>query len=526
VPTKATVVNSAGATPAQITVTINLDPANQPVLLPTYATTDAIRLAVDFDMTLSNQVTINTAVSPATATVVVAPYATIATSAQDTKPIRVRGPLVNSSVNVGTFSVYVRPFTDEVNTAGSLTIFNDANTVFTLDGTAYVGFTAGIGALSQASAGSTMTSTITTYEPTSTPSAVGGTAAKFHSVYVVAGSTLEDFYTYGLEGEVIARSGNTLTVRGATFDANSAQLVEFTETPDAVVTIGPGTIVTEDGVAATGLNYNSIAVGQHIIARGLCPVCAAQGVPPSAAAPFDATGSTATNTGSVRLIPTQLYGSLVSSATGSLALNLQNINQYPASIYNFAGNGGTAPTPASFTVSTANATVPTAAVGDPLFVAGYVSPFATAPPDFLATTVNAEASVPARMIVAWSGTGSTAPFSSLTATGFVLNRADAAFSSGVIRVGAESIDITTLAASPHVVPQTATPPTAAGLPSVFIPLFATGSSATTVTAVSSWATFESTLGNLASAPVLKMDARGTYNRATNTFSAATIYFIN
>jgi hypothetical protein len=59
-----------------------------------------------------------------------------------------------------------------------------------------------------------------------------------------------------------------------------------------------------------------------------------------------------------------------------------------------------------------------------------------------------------------------------------------------------------------------------------MPLFATGSTATAVTEVSSWATFESTLGNLASAPVLKMDARGTYNRATNTFSAATINFVN
>jgi len=35
---------------------------------------------------------------------------------------------------------------------------------------------------------------------------------------VVAGATLEDYYTSGLEGDVIARSGNTLTVRGATLE--------------------------------------------------------------------------------------------------------------------------------------------------------------------------------------------------------------------------------------------------------------------------------------------------------------------
>ena len=70
-----------------------------------------------------NTVTINTGVTPATATVVVTPYVTMATSAQDTKHIRIRGPLVNSSVNVGTFSIFVRPFNDEVNSAGSLIHF-------------------------------------------------------------------------------------------------------------------------------------------------------------------------------------------------------------------------------------------------------------------------------------------------------------------------------------------------------------------------------------------------------------------
>ncbi len=522
VPVQATVHDSTGVVPTTITVTINLDPANQPLIRPTYASTDAIRLAIDMDMALSNTVTVNSTVTPATATVVVTPYVTMATSAQDTKLIRIRGPLVNSSVNVGTFSIFVRPFYDEVNSAGSLTLFNDANTLFTLDGTIYAGSAAGIGAMSQASAGSTMTSTIATFEPTTTPSAVGGTAGKFHSIYVVAGSTLEDFYTDGLEGDVIARSGNTLTLRGTTLFATAAEVVLYTESPpDAVVTVGPSTIVTEDGVNATGLTYNSIAVGQHIIARGLYSLSSTKAIQ------LDATGSTATNTGSVRLVPTELFGSVVSSATGSATLSLQNINQYPASVYNFAGNGATAPTAANFVIDTANAgTLPTLSAADLLWVEGYVSPFGSAPPDFLATAVHDESTMPARMVVTWSGAGSTAPFTSLTAAGFVLNLADAHLASAVLRFGAASIDMHTLTASPEVVPQTATPPAAAGLPSIFIPLFGTGNTTTAVNVVSTWATFETTLGSLASAPVLRMDARGTYNPATNTFSAATINFVN
>ena len=241
--------------------------------------------------------------------------------------------------------------------------------------------------MSKASAGSTMTSTIATFEPTLTPSAVGGTAGKFHSIYVLAGSTLEDFYTDGLEGEVIARSGNTLTLRGTTLFATAAEVVLFNDVlgqpTDAIVTVGPSTIVTEDGVNATGLTYNSIAVGQHIIARGLYSLSSTN------RSLLDATGSTAVNTGSVRLVPTELFGTVVSSATGSATLNLQNINQYPVSVYNFAGNGATAPTAANFVVDTANAgTLPTLSAADLLWVDGYVSPFGSAPPDFLATVVN------------------------------------------------------------------------------------------------------------------------------------------
>ncbi len=88
-------------------------------------------------------------------------------------------------------------------------------------------------------------------------------------MYVVAGGTLEDFFTDGMEGDVIARSGNTLTVRGGTLFANAAQVIQY-EDLDSQVIIGPGTLVTADGVSTLGaLDFNSIAVGQHITARGL-----------------------------------------------------------------------------------------------------------------------------------------------------------------------------------------------------------------------------------------------------------------
>ena len=130
---------------------------------------------------------------------------------------------------------------------------------------------------------------------------------------------------------MIARSGNTLTVRGATLFLNDGQTL-YINTPDAVVILGPSTIVTaDDNPALTGLNYNSVAVGQHIIARGIYEL------PASGVTTLDATGNSSTNTGSVRLISTQLWGPLVSSATGSLAMNLQTIDNWPVSNYDFTG---------------------------------------------------------------------------------------------------------------------------------------------------------------------------------------------
>ena len=520
-PVKVSVVDPSGATPTTIAVTATFDPNNELILQPTYATSNALRLAVNYDMSASNKVNLTT--SPPKLTV--KPFMSVATTAADNKLIRVRGPLINSSVNIGanigTYTVVVRPFFDEVSSLGTDTIFNDANTVYTLSGTTYVG-SPGITALSQTSAGSTETAAYTTFEPTPTPAA-GVTAGIFHSKYVVAGGTLEDFFTDGLEGDVIARSGNTLTVRGGTLFANAAQLIQY-EDLDSQVIVGPGTQVTADGVATPGaLNYNSIAVGQHIVARGLYSVSSGVTI-------LDSTGSTA-DTGSVRLQSTELFGSLLSSTAGSLQLNLNSIGNWPVSVYNFAGNGAGAaqdPRAANFAVNTGALTLPTVAAGDPLWIDGYVAPFGSAPPDFLARGVNAEPGVPGTLAVTWTGTGTAAPFATLTAGGLTINLTNAAFGSGRLRIGAESIDITTLSATPNIVPAVAVP-AANGLP-LFTPRFSVGPGAISASATSpilSFNDFAAFVTRLTTTfatptPATQFVARGFYARASNTFTASSI----
>jgi hypothetical protein len=516
VPTAATIVDPSGAPMTAVTLTVNLDPNNLLILQPTFATSNALRLAFNFDLSASNS--INLATTPPTVTA--KPYVSVSTTEPDSKLIRVRGALINSSVTTGTYTVVVRPFFDEVNSLGIDTIFNDANTVYTFGGNTYVG-PSGLTPLSQTSAGSTVVAAFTTFEPTTTP-APGINAGIFHSKYVVAGGTLEDFFTYGVEGDVTARNGNTVTLHGATLFANAAQLVQF-EPLDSTVLLGPATQVTADGVSTLGpLNYNSIAVGQHITARGLFSQAA------NGAITLDSTGASATDTGSVRLMSTELFGSELSSSAGSLGLNLQFINNWPVSVYNFAGNGATTPTPGNFLVNTGSLTLPTFAAGDPVWVDGYVSPFGSAPPDFLAQSVSAEASVPATLVVNWTGTGTTAPFATLTATGLSIDLANAAFGSGQLRVGAETVDIKTLSASPNIVPDVAANAPTSGLP-LYSPVFSVGPGAITenvVNPIQSFNGFGAFVTQLnttfAATPATRFVARGLYNRAANTFTASSI----
>ena len=519
-PVKVNVVDPTGAAVTTVAVTVNLDPQGGLVLQPTFATSNALRLAFNFDMTASNKVNMTT--SPPTVTV--EPYMSVATTAADSKLIRVRGPLINSSTSLSTYTVVVRPFFDEVNSLGIDTIFNDANTIYTYGGLTYVG-APGITALSQASAGSTITAAFCTFEPTPTPQA-GVIAGIFHSVYVVAGSTLEDFFTEGLEGDVIARSGNTLTVRGGTLDANAAEVIQY-EDLDSQVLLGPATQVTADGVSTFGtLNSNSIAVGQHITARGLYSVNAA-GV-----TVLDSTGSSV-DTGSVRLQSTELFGTLNSTASGSLQLNVQNIENYPVSVYNFAGNGVSAaqdPVAANFTVNTGALTLPAAAPGDPLWIDGYVAPFGTAPPAFTAFSVNAEPAVPATLAVVWTGTGTAAPFATLTPTGLTIDLTNAAFGSGQLRIGADAINLTTLSATPNIVPAVAVPAATTGLP-LFNPRFSVGAAANpdvaTNTPIMSFITFAAFVTQLNTTfatptPATQFVARGMYDNTSNTFTASSI----
>ena len=593
VPQQATVVGPNGLAMTTVSVTVNFDPLHPLVITGTFASTSAERLAIDFDLVASNY--INRSTNPAT--VVVRPFFTVGIKPSDTKLVRVRGPLINSSVgatagsnigptipaptpapgDVGTYSVFVRPFYDEVDSLGSLSLFNSAKTLYTINGASYVGV-AGISALQALSAGTTMTVAYTTFtpdiNPLTSPPATGGT---FFPVYVLGGSTAEDIFTEGLSGYVVARDGNTVTLRNWTFIFNDDEIfinqieplqLPPTTTADAKLLLGPNTTVTVDNSTSI-LNSDAVSVGQYIMARGILPNLNTVLDPVMT---LDATGDTAEDTGSVRILNSQVFGSLVSSANGSLVMNAQTINGWPVSVFDFTGNGASAtPTPAAFAVNTGTLALPItsagvpAAAGDTLWVNGIMSAFGSAPPDFNATAVNSEASVqvvggygttpapgnstapgdlvcgvgsqvctPASLQVNWPS-GTTTPFTGLSTDGFSIDLTNAQLQTAQILIGGEAIPLTSLPVNPQIVPTTSpvtptfSPQYTVGNPTTSS-IFPTSTTDFPATAINCFALFFSFVDEVnrtmnSANPALQLQARGVYNRATNMFYATTVNLV-
>ena len=541
---------TTGAAPTTYSVKVAFDPANPLVITPTFSSTSAQRLAIDFNLAASGRVVLTT--NPAT--VLVRPYLTAGVLPDDTKLIRVRGPLINSNLGLGTYTVYVRPFYDEANNIGTLTLFNQPNTIYTINGNTYVG-QPGLKAMTLLSAGTTIVAGYTTFQPTvNTNPSPPSTAGKFNLVYVVGASTLEDQYTEGLSGDVIRRVGDTVTLLGSTLFLNTANTYTYEVAPTQLL-VGSGTIVTADNNSTlTGLNSGSVAVGQHVSARGIYSVLA------NGTVQLDATGTSSTNTGSVRLQTTEFWGSLVSSAAGSLVMNLNTINDWPVSGYDFTGNGASAadnPSPTAFSVNTAGLTLPLGtAAGDPVWVNGFLTRFGSAPPDLDADAANNQLSVqtaggqaggaastapgvetcgvgsqvcnPGSLQVIWtSPPGTVAPFVTVSSAGFTIDLKQAEFLSGVIRIGPQSIDLTS-------VPAVTVVPTTLPVTSTFTPRYAFGdpgvTGATTAPNISVYSSFSDFIAALTPAitaanPVKQLEARGVYDAATHTFVATSVNFV-
>ena len=418
-------VDSKGnALTGTLTVSVMLDNKNQLVITPG----NTGRLAFDFNLAASNMVNL-TAMS-----VQVAPTLVATVVPSDTKQVRVRGQLASVSAAQNDFVLNVQPFTEQSATAGQVTAQVGATTTYQINGKAYVGM-AGLTALAGLPA-NTMVAAFGSLQTGTTPT--------FTATSILAGTSLENPSQDKISGTVIARSQNTLTVRGATWTKSDGDF-DF-ERADVTVTVGANTSVSEEGQMGT-FTVANISVGQHVDVFGM----ATQGA--NGAITVDATA------GQVQLDITPLWGTVTTMATGSLTLNLQSLDGLPPSVFTFAGTGTNTAADAvatAYVVNTGALSQTGLVANAPARAFGFVTPFGKAPPDFAAESLENFAAVTADLVVGWGHAGSATAFTGLTATSTSLQLSLANVGNlHFIQIGPELVDLTKVAMAPSIVPDTA-----------------------------------------------------------------------
>jgi hypothetical protein len=321
-------------------------------------------LTLDFDLEATNSVDLNTA------SVTVSPLLLADVDLANPKLHRVRGPLVRVDEAASEFVVAIRPFHRLIGDFGRLTVKTDGNTKYEIDGVAYQGAPG----MTQLDGKPQGTATV----------AVGNFNMATHTFLateVYAGSSVAFGTKDVVTGSVIARNGNTLTVRGAALVRTDGSLlfndnVTVTLDPSAKVTRQLGGTVTAD----------DISVGSRITALGTL------------------SGSTLdTTNGLVRILLSAVTGSVNQIGANQISVNLQTINGRPVALYNFIGTGsGVDSNPASYRIDTTGLSLASLATNDPVRVRGFVVAYGQAVTnDFIAQTVIDLSDVPAWMLVGW-----------------------------------------------------------------------------------------------------------------------------
>lgn len=404
----ASIVDAQGHPVSALTVNVKLDNARQLAILPLAPAL----LDLDFDLAASNQVDLSTPASPV---VTVSPLLMADVNPDSTRPHRIRGPLVNVNVTGGTFMLALRPFNLLQGDHGRVTFLVDAKTTYEINQTPFVG-SAGLTALSQLTS-LTATVAIGTLVP--------GTR-QFLATEVFAGSSVSFGTSDVLTGNVITRSGNTFTVKGAALVRKDGTL-SFRDTVS--VSVASATKVVGEGQMASH-SIGDISIGQRVSVFGT----------------LDALGAMQASSGLVRLLVTQLNGVANSAGGGVVAMTLARINGHPVASFNFAGSGtpGNDANPNSYVVATGSLPLAGIVNGTPLRVRGFVQPFgqATAGDDFNAVTLIDVTDAPATLVVGWPSL-EAAPFSSFMEVSMSVNLTNAGLLHDVIRVGVDTRLLTT-----------------------------------------------------------------------------------
>jgi hypothetical protein len=393
-------------------------------------------LQLDFDLAASHVVDI----VPTPATAAAEPFIVAEVTPVDEKTMRVRGPLIDVDEAASQYTVALRPFHHRHGDFGRIPVQTTDDTEFEINGEAFFG-AEGLRALAAAGPG--------------TPTVAGGTLnvadREFKAGIVLAGSSVPGAGRDAVVGNVIARDGDILTVRGATIIPHDRR-AHFHD--DVLVQVGPDTKVFRDGDRQSDLGIGAISVGQRVTIRGSGPDAMPSAT--DANSPqilFDATA------GAVRMHVTHLSGIVNTVVPGQVDIALQAIDRRRVELFDFGGTGRSPDLdadPANYEVATGNLALAEFSAGKPIAVRGFPKAFGAAPPDFTGRTVIDFADVRSALGIGWGAAGTIAPFLSMGDDGLVLDNQNPAI--GVrhyIKQGTVLIDLQSLASDTTIVPPAA-----------------------------------------------------------------------
>ncbi|MEL7186709.1 MAG: hypothetical protein AAFN50_09810 [Pseudomonadota bacterium] len=421
-------VNGAPLTETELKITLS----NRDQLRVTRGRPSLLQL--DFDLEASHIVDI----VPTPATAASEQFIVAEVTPVDEKDIRVRGPLVSVNEDAMTYTIAIRPFHDRDGDFGRVEVSVTDETEFEVDEEAFMGVE-GLRALNAAGEGT----------PTIAAGTLNVAEREFTANIVLAGSSVPGIDRDAVKGNIIARDGNFLTVRGATI-IPSDRRAHFHD--DVVVEVGPNTKVFKDGDRMTDHSIDALSIGQRVTIRGNLSDATAVTDANAPQILFDATE------GAARMHVTHLVGIVNNVMPGQTDITLHGIDRRRVQIFDFTGTGSMSPDndadPDNYEIATGNLTLANFAAGKPIVAYGFPSAFGAAPPDFNGRTVIDYTDVRSALGVGWGAAGTLTPFSSIGTDGLLLNNQNEDIDvRHYIKQGPVLIDLTTLPSDTMIVPR-------------------------------------------------------------------------
>jgi hypothetical protein len=376
-------------------------------------------LILDFDLEASNEVVIN----GNSAIVTVNPVLLANTGVEEGKSRRLRGLLAGVNLDRESFNINLRPFRVRHRDFGRISASTNAETVFEIDGIAYPQIE-GLEVLARQT-GAT---------PLVALGEVNHGDRRFLAHQVYAGSSVPWGERDAVRGSVIARSGNTLTLVGATAEFDDGR---FSFNDRIRVLIDETTRVTKQGDPGNARRIGEVSVGQMLTVLGRLS---------------DDGGTLNAHGGLLRMRYSQVSGRV--AMVSPLEVDLQHVNRRMVERYDFSGTG-TSPDndadPRHYQIDSGLLGLAGLQQGEAVRVRGFPTPFGSAPLDFTAKTVIDPSRLATKMLMSYGAAGSAGAVVSLDPDGLLLDLASTTGRHHLKQAGVIT-DIASLPSVPLIVP--------------------------------------------------------------------------